>query len=165
VSSGTTTFPAPKHTDPVPPKKTDATISPVSPLAKFIEEIASMSNILPLPFSSSRLNSTCINHCISALTPAERAKHLAETKLFENAHIDAATLGQTAIPTDVDTDMHFITFIQGASGEENGGMRLVELDGRREGPVDHGPSEDLLKVRPRPVFRLSGNVSLNESST
>ena len=26
------------------------------------------------------------------------------------------------------------------------GMRLVELDGRREGPIDHGECKDLLKV-------------------
>lgn len=26
------------------------------------------------------------------------------------------------------------------------GMRLIELDGRREGPVDHGECKDLLKV-------------------
>ena len=26
------------------------------------------------------------------------------------------------------------------------GMRLIELDGRREGPIDHGECKDLLKV-------------------
>jgi len=31
-------------------------------------------------------------------------------------------------------------------GEQTSGMRLIELDGRRAGPVDHGECKDLLVV-------------------
>jgi ubiquitin carboxyl-terminal hydrolase L3 len=31
------------------------------------------------------------------------------------------------------------------------GMRLIELDGRRDGPIDHGECKDLLKVSRYPV--------------
>jgi len=98
----------------------NVTIKPMSALAKFFEEIAS-------------------------LTPAARAALLEKTPLFESAHVDAASLGQTAIPADLNTDLHFVTFIQASSGEVDGQRRVVELDGRRPGPIDHGKSEDFLE--------------------
>ena len=50
--------------------------------------------------------------------------------------------------------MHFTCFVQApeASAREaevtTNKRRLIELDGRRAGPVDRGESTDLLKVRP-----------------
>ena len=70
-----------------------------------------------------------------------------------NIHAAAAAGGQTAVPADLDTDLHFTCFIQApeASAREveiaTGERRLIELDGRRAGLVDRGKSMDLLKVR------------------
>ena len=90
---------------------------------------------------------------LSDKTPLERAKFLESTDLFANIHAAAAAGSQTAVPTDLDTDLHFTCFVQApeASAREaeiaTGERRLIELDGRRAGPVDRGKSTDLLKVR------------------
>jgi hypothetical protein len=83
----------------------------------------------------------------AALDPHERSKLLETTPLFASIHAQAASTGQTAVPTNLDTDYHFTCFIQ-AEVEKDGvtSKRLVELDGRRVGPVDRGPSEDLMEV-------------------
>ena len=90
-------------------------------------------------------------------TPLERAKILETTPLFADIHADAASGGQTAVPTNLDTDLHFTCFVQApdpSSRESStpvtpttsGEMRLIELDGRRAGPVDRGVSTDFLAV-------------------
>ncbi|KJA15436.1 hypothetical protein HYPSUDRAFT_172547 [Hypholoma sublateritium FD-334 SS-4] len=94
--------------------------------------------------------------------PAERAQALETTPLFANIHAETASSGQTAPPSDLDTDLHFTCFVQApdadireaAQGgsvsdaarndEKSTGMRLVELDGRRAGPLDRGECKDLL---------------------
>ncbi|KAI0047231.1 peptidase C12 ubiquitin carboxyl-terminal hydrolase 1 [Auriscalpium vulgare] len=84
-------------------------------------------------------------------TPQERAHILDSTSLFASAHHSAASSGQTAVPSDLDTDLHFTCFVQApeASARESqvgtGVRRLIELDGRRAGPVDRGESENLLE--------------------
>jgi len=96
-------------------------IDPASPLENFFQEIASLS-------------------------PSERAKALEETTLFAEAHVAAASLGQSAAPSaDEVVDLHFITFVQVPSAVTPDERRLVELDGRRIEPIDLGKSEDLLK--------------------
>jgi ubiquitin carboxyl-terminal hydrolase L3 len=51
-------------------------------------------------------------------------------------HSSFASLGQTDTPdSSNDVDLHFIAFIHGKDGN------LYELDGRLEGPLDHGPIE------------------------
>lgn len=86
-------------------------------------------------------------------TPDERSKLLEETELFADIHADAANAGQTAAPrAEARTDLHFTCFVQAPSppsreeGVEvtEGGMRLLELDGRRNGPVDRGVCTDFL---------------------
>lgn len=85
-------------------------------------------------------------------TPEERAQILETTPLFADIHADAASSGQTPVPTNLDTDLHFTCFVQTppASAPNNGTsektMRLIELDGRRTGPVDRGECKDLLLV-------------------
>jgi len=77
------------------------------------------------------------------LTPSQRAKLLEETELFASIHESAASSGQTSVPTNLDTDLHFCAFVQAPSPVDKK-LHLLELDGRREGPVDRGLSEDLL---------------------
>ncbi|KAM6499043.1 cysteine proteinase [Amanita muscaria] len=116
---------------------TNVTIAPESALAKFIE------------------------HC-KGKTPLERAHLLETTPLFTEIHAELAEEGQTPVPTNLDTDLHFTCFIltpsqekreiassgvdTGKSGKEiqvtGSKMRLIELDGTRQGPVDRGESSE-----------------------
>ncbi|KAI0367008.1 cysteine proteinase [Pilatotrama ljubarskyi] len=106
----------------------DVTFAPESPIEKFIE--------------------ICKDK-----TPDERAKILETTPLFANIHADAASGGQTAVPTDLDTDLHFTCFIQAPMPPSREtetpvspeGMRIIELDGRRAGPIDRGPATKFLE--------------------
>ena len=72
------------------------------------------------------------------LTKEERGNHFKKDKELEKAHHSAVIEGKTAIPSKVTT--HFITFV-----EVDGS--LYELDGTKEGPVNHGPCKpfELLK--------------------
>jgi len=79
-----------------------------------------------------------------AMTPHERAKLLEETNLFATAHEAAAAGGQSAMPTNLDTNYHFVAFVQAPDVLDFEKHRIVELDGRRSGPVDLGESNDLL---------------------
>jgi len=106
-------------------------------------------------------------------TPEERAKLLATTSLFANIHAESAGTGQSAPVTD--TDLHFTCFVEApdsdfrkaARGEElsedakgdklSSGMRLIELDGRRAGPIDHGECKDLLAVGRNISLKYCGN--------
>ncbi|SGZ46476.1 CIC11C00000005370 [Sungouiella intermedia] len=59
--------------------------------------------------------------------------------LEQNIQLDSnyGSQGQTEAPAAADnTEYHFITYVRGADGH------LYELDGRRTGPVDLGPSSD-----------------------
>ncbi|CAE7227458.1 unnamed protein product [Rhizoctonia solani] len=93
------------------------TLTPRSPLAQFLE-------------------------LCKGRTPEERGKLLEETTLFAKAHMDAATSGQSDVPAPdhLDTNLHFACFVIAPSPETQE-KRLIELDGRRAGPVDHGPCE------------------------
>ncbi|TFY83300.1 hypothetical protein EWM64_g714 [Hericium alpestre] len=101
-------------------------IAPESPLAKFIDEA-------------------------KGKTPEERAHLLETTPLFADIHADAASSGQTAPPENLDTDLHFTCFVQAPTASaretqtETGEMRIIELDGDRDGPIDRGKSTDFLK--------------------
>lgn len=99
-------------------------------------------------------------------TPLERSKLLEATPLFANVHAETANTGQT-VPYEV-TDLHFTCFVQapeadiravadeGAKGHvvdikpedhRTSGLRIVELDGEREGPLDHGECQNFVEVR------------------
>ncbi|KAF8635341.1 hypothetical protein AX15_000460 [Amanita polypyramis BW_CC] len=123
---------------------TDVTITPESPLAQFIDQCKDK-------------------------TPLERAQHLETTPLFGKIHAEMATTGgQTAVPTNLDTDLHFTCFVaapsqaerdaatetaaisSGVDPDESGekvksSMRLIELDGGRRGPVDRGECKVLME--------------------
>ena len=96
-----------------------------------------------------------LTHTFKVKTPLERAKLLENTTLFKNIHAETAVTGQTAPPEDLNVDLHFSCFVEApdtsARAAEDGvySRRLIELDGSRDGPMDHGPVEDFLKVRNR----------------
>lgn len=75
-----------------------------------------------------------------------RASYLQTSKSLAQAHTSAASSGQTAAPSADDrVDLHFVSFVRDPETSE-----LVELDGRRKGPVYRGvqvpQQEDLLKI-------------------
>jgi ubiquitin carboxyl-terminal hydrolase L3 len=129
-------------------------------MADFLEQCEGKSILLPVG-----------ERCLTLSTgksPAERGDLLKAT--FSNIHADSAVSGQTVAPTDpaIEPEGHFICFVQApeaglrqrasdaAVGVTNGddsktdgltGMRLVELNGSRRGPIDRGECESLLHVR------------------
>ncbi|KAF9457206.1 hypothetical protein BDZ94DRAFT_1228329 [Collybia nuda] len=110
----------------------DVTIMPGSPLSQFVDQ--------------------CKNR-----SPEECAKHLETTPLFANNHAEAAYSGQTVVPNDLRTNLHFTCFVaapsvRGPNGP--GGYRVVELDGRRIGPIDRGECIDLLSDAAKVVKNL-----------
>lgn len=77
------------------------------------------------------------------LEPGARARLIEERRELEEAHADAAAIGDSAAPrADDDVDLHFVCFVKSeASG------KLWEMDGRRKGPLDRGllaEGEDVL---------------------
>jgi ubiquitin carboxyl-terminal hydrolase L3 len=78
------------------------------------------------------------------MSPEQSAEYLKTDENIFCAHSESANEGQTeAPPLDTDIDLHFIAFIQ-----KDG--HLYELDGAKEGPINHGPcGEDLLEVNQR----------------
>jgi len=88
-----------------------------------------------------------------AKTPLERANLLENTSLFKNIHAETAVTGQTAPPEDLNVDLHFTCFVEApdasvrTSARGKYSKRLIELDGTRDGPVDHGHVDNFLKVR------------------
>ncbi|BEI81329.1 hypothetical protein CcaverHIS002_0204890 [Cutaneotrichosporon cavernicola] len=101
------------------------------------------------------------------LDPLARAKLLDETEFFSEAHTATAQSGQSEVPTGdalENVDNHFLAFVQAKN--EKGETRLVELDGNRVGPLDCGPSTDLLRdaarlVREKYIPNAEGDVSFS----
>ena len=50
------------------------------------------------------------------------------------------------MPENLDTNLHFVAFVQAPDAQDIEKRRIVELDGRRSGPVDLGESKELLEV-------------------
>ncbi|WFD29352.1 ubiquitinyl hydrolase 1 [Malassezia sp. CBS 17886] len=65
-------------------------------------------------------------------TPEARARLLERSVSLQSAHGSVAAQGQTQAPGASDpVDLHFVAFVRSADGQ------LLELDGRRAGPVAH----------------------------
>ncbi|POY74047.1 putative Ubiquitinyl hydrolase 1 [Rhodotorula taiwanensis] len=92
-------------------------------------------------------------------TPLERAQLLTTANELERVHEETAQGGQTAAPAlEDETDLHFVTFV-----DHNG--YLIELDGRRNSPINHGKIEDDLlndtvKVVKR-IMELTQSIQFN----
>lgn len=99
------------------------------------------------------------------LSPSDRAELLANTTLFAQVHQEAATSAQSssAVPTNLDTNLHFTCFIQAPSPKTAGEKRILEMDGRRAGPIDRGVSKNFLEDAAKVVQEkyLSMSTSLN----
>jgi ubiquitin carboxyl-terminal hydrolase L3 len=99
------------------------------------------------------------------LDPDERAKLLETTDLFATAHAEAASGGQSAVPADLKTDEHFVAFVLAPDADpdstDSEGKRLIELDGTRATPVDHGAATDLLRVSVDGSTTLAVSVTLS----
>lgn len=67
----------------------------------------------------------------ATMTPAERADYLEADEAIEEAHVEAAQAGQSGQEDDVNTHFICLTQVDGC---------LYELDGRKNFPVNHGPS-------------------------
>jgi len=71
---------------------------------------------------------------VSEMTPLERAQELEKSPPIAQAHEQIASEGQTAPPSaDEELITHFVAFVH-KSGH------LYELDGRREFPINRGPT-------------------------
>ena len=72
-------------------------------------------------------------HSCKELTPLQRGEKLETSKEISEAHQAAGEEGQSSVPSPEDrVDLHFVAFVHRA-GE------LIELDGRKSGPISHGP--------------------------
>jgi len=69
-------------------------------------------------------------------TPEERAAYLEISSHIESAHFAVAQTGQSQVPSsDDEVDLHFSCFVP---AKVDGVESIVELDGRRPGPINHG---------------------------
>ncbi|KAL7007440.1 ubiquitinyl hydrolase 1 [Cystobasidiomycetes sp. EMM_F5] len=105
-----------------------------------------------------RIFADCAN-----LTPAARSRYLETCRELEAAHTSAASGGQSNNPGNEDlAEEHFSAFV---AAKVNGQDRLVELDGRRPKPVDHGPLEGgLLEATVKVVkeyIRISDSINFS----
>lgn len=73
-----------------------------------------------------------------SLSYSERGIWLENDSEIESAHTGTELLGQSAAPSDTGTeiDTHFVTFLLGSDKKT-----ILELDGRRNGPISRGLCE------------------------
>jgi len=113
---------------------------------------------------------------VAGKTPEENGKLLQETSTFAKIHEQSARQGQSVVPRDNKTDLHYVAFVTAPEPpapelhagseevrEDTPGLRILELDGRRPLPIDHGavPEEGFLEG----VARVVKKVYLGESAS
>jgi len=101
------------------------------------------------------INSNVVTDPVSAIAqfrdagleklPVDRGTLLESTSIFADIHAEAASDGQSIIPPDLDSDLHFTCFVACPASDGSGKQRLIELDGRRSCPMDRGECTDLLQ--------------------
>jgi ubiquitin carboxyl-terminal hydrolase L3 len=70
-----------------------------------------------------------------ALSPEQRATALDQNQTISQEHESIASAGVTSAQDAMQTNLHFIAFVA-CDGD------LYELDGRKAGPVNHGPTSE-----------------------
>ncbi|KAI9712750.1 MAG: ubiquitinyl hydrolase 1 [Bogoriella megaspora] len=105
----------------------------------FLRLGSALLRLMLAPLVCSALIRTCI-----PLPPAQRSQALEASQELEQAHREAAVMGQSAVPEDAEeeVDFHYLCF---AKSSKSG--RLYELDGDRKGPIHRGiipDGQDLL---------------------
>jgi ubiquitin carboxyl-terminal hydrolase L3 len=95
-------------------------------------------------------------------SPDARIKAIETSTLIHDAHSEVASQGQSAvIDAEEEVTLHFIAFVK---NERTG--HLVELDGTRNGPVDHGlldEDEDILSPKAAAVVQALMKRAASES--
>ncbi|KAK2953565.1 putative Ubiquitin carboxyl-terminal hydrolase 3 [Blattamonas nauphoetae] len=77
--------------------------------------------------------SSFLGTATTSMTPEEKCSAIMDDKQLEESHHIAVSQGQSRVPEGGVTHSHFISFV-------NVNGHLLEFDGLREGPVDHGES-------------------------
>lgn len=113
--------------------------------------ISLLHSVLNHPVADMLPQNTPLHNLLDAAIPlnmADRAQLLEDSDELYTAHQNAAHMGDSRAPTDVDEmdrlGQHFVTFVKGVDGH------LWELEGARKGPIDRGElgkDEDLLSKR------------------
>ncbi|MBW0485058.1 hypothetical protein O181_024773 [Austropuccinia psidii MF-1] len=81
-------------------------------------------------------------------SPSERAQILESDEAIASVHAELAESGQSQVPDlEEDVNLHFVCFVRSSVSHPSGLDRLIELDGRKAFPIDHGPLQtDLLSA-------------------
>jgi ubiquitin carboxyl-terminal hydrolase L3 len=96
----------------------------------------------------------------ATVNPEQRAKLLEKSDELEVAHQEVATEAKSDASHVINDNLHFIALV-----EKDG--KLWELDGRKEFPIDHGPSspdsllEDAIRVVQEFMARDPDDVRFN----
>ncbi|KAG0139107.1 hypothetical protein CROQUDRAFT_666911 [Cronartium quercuum f. sp. fusiforme G11] len=91
-------------------------------------------------------------------TPLERAKMIEEDLALEEVHTRIARSGQSRVPgLEEELNLHFVCFIKSPVSNH-----LIELDGRKEFPIEHGNIEGDLLQAVVPVVRRFMNLAKDD---
>lgn len=92
-------------------------------------------------------------------SPQQRGEWLEADPEIEKAHASFQTEGQSAMLSG-DVDTHFIAFVPSMDGS-----RVIELDGRKPGPIDHGPIDLSNEIDPfgSAVLHVVTNQFINKN--
>ena len=77
---------------------------------------------------------------VKGLSPEEAGKVFQYNEELKEKHVEASNQGETKVEDHMETDNHFIAFV-----EKDG--YLFELDGRKKRPINHGPTSPQLFLR------------------
>ncbi|CAH7671453.1 hypothetical protein PPACK8108_LOCUS6229 [Phakopsora pachyrhizi] len=110
-----------------------------------------LSNNPEVPIKENSALKDFIKSCKDTKDPIKRAKLLESNLEISSVHDDLSRSGQSRVPEEnEEVNLHFVCFVKSSVSIKSGSSdskedRLVELDGRKSFPIDHGRLEtDLL---------------------